>query len=91
VDVKVVPPTFGMLPVPNAQCIHITTEGRSFLYQQVRSMTGLLVAVGLGNLKVYDVQHIIQSRSRQKAPVAAPSQGLYLKEVVYEDNFREHK
>ncbi|XP_012920564.1 tRNA pseudouridine synthase-like 1 isoform X2 [Heterocephalus glaber] len=62
-------------------------ESQSFLYRQVRRMTAVLVAVGLGALKPAQVKEILESRDplgKHQARVA-PAQGLFLKSVIYGD------
>ncbi|KAG8505499.1 tRNA pseudouridine synthase-like 1 [Galemys pyrenaicus] len=60
-------------------------ESRSFLYRQVRRMTAVLVAVGLGALTPAQVRAILESRDplgRHQSRVA-PAHGLFLKSVLY--------
>ncbi|XP_029802141.1 tRNA pseudouridine synthase-like 1 isoform X6 [Suricata suricatta] len=60
-------------------------ESQSFLYRQVRRMTAVLVAVGLGALMPAQVKGILESRDplgRHQTRVA-PAHGLFLKSVQY--------
>ncbi|XP_058408598.1 tRNA pseudouridine synthase-like 1 isoform X2 [Diceros bicornis minor] len=60
-------------------------ESQSFLYRQVRRMTAVLVAVGLGALTPAQVKMILESRDplgRHQTRVA-PAHGLFLKSVLY--------
>ncbi|XP_053432634.1 tRNA pseudouridine synthase-like 1 isoform X2 [Nycticebus coucang] len=60
-------------------------ESQSFLYKQVRRMTAVLVAVGLGVLLPAQVKMILESRDplgKHQAHVA-PAHGLFLKSVLY--------
>ncbi|KFO31749.1 tRNA pseudouridine synthase-like 1 [Fukomys damarensis] len=60
-------------------------ESQSFLYRQVRRMTAVLVAVGLGALKPAQVKEILESRDplgKHQARIA-PARGLFLKSVIY--------
>ncbi|KAM5321610.1 tRNA pseudouridine synthase-like 1 isoform 4-T4 [Glossophaga mutica] len=62
-------------------------ESQSFLYRQVRRMTAILVAVGLGTLTPTQVKMILESRDplgRHQTRVA-PAHGLFLKSVLYRD------
>ncbi|XP_054440323.1 tRNA pseudouridine synthase-like 1 isoform X2 [Pteronotus mesoamericanus] len=62
-------------------------ESQSFLYRQVRRMTAVLVAVGLGTLTPAQVRLILESRDplgRHQTRVA-PAHGLFLKSVLYRD------
>ncbi|XP_066230874.1 tRNA pseudouridine synthase-like 1 isoform X1 [Saccopteryx leptura] len=60
-------------------------ESQSFLYRQVRRMTAILVAVGLGALTPAQVKRILEScdpLGKHQTRVA-PAQGLFLKSVLY--------
>jgi tRNA pseudouridine38-40 synthase len=63
--------------------IHITAEADGFLYKMVRSLAGVLVAVGEGKLTPADVRRILHSRERTAAVQTAPAQGLFLTKVYY--------
>ncbi|KAM5266957.1 tRNA pseudouridine synthase-like 1 isoform 2-T2 [Hipposideros larvatus] len=60
-------------------------ESQSFLYRQVRRMTAILVAVGLGALTPTEVKGILESRNPLGRPQTrvAPAHGLFLKSVLY--------
>ncbi|KAL0603625.1 tRNA pseudouridine synthase-like 1 [Plecturocebus cupreus] len=60
-------------------------ESRSFLYRQVRRMTAVLVAVGLGALAPAQVKTILESQDPlgKHQTRLAPAQGLFLKSVLY--------
>ena len=51
----------------------------------VRIIVGTLVEVGLGKKDADDLIAIIESKDRGRAGHTAPSQGLYLKEVFYDE------
>jgi tRNA pseudouridine38-40 synthase len=63
--------------------VQIVAEANGFLYKMVRSLTGVLVAVGEGRLPVHDVHRILESRHRTAAVHTAPPQGLFLAKVMY--------
>lgn len=63
--------------------IHITAEADGFLYKMVRSLAGVLVAVGEGKLAASEVRAILHSRERTAAVHTAPAQGLFLTKVYY--------
>lgn len=63
--------------------IQISAEADGFLYKMVRSLAGMLVAVGDGKLTVADVRRILHSRERTAAVQTAPAQGLFLTKVFY--------
>ncbi|XP_075997409.1 tRNA pseudouridine synthase-like 1 [Genypterus blacodes] len=65
----------------------LTFKGRSFLYKQVRRMTGALVAVGLGQLSVSQLREIMEARDTLAYPngLSAPADGLFLTAVDYRE------
>ncbi|XP_026204475.1 tRNA pseudouridine synthase-like 1 [Anabas testudineus] len=65
----------------------LTFRSRSFLYKQVRRMTGALVAVGQGRLSVPQLKDVLQARDTLAYPqgLAAPPQGLFLTKVDYRE------
>ncbi|XP_034083097.1 tRNA pseudouridine synthase-like 1 [Gymnodraco acuticeps] len=65
----------------------ITFTSRSFLYKQVRRMTGALVAVGQGRLSVPQLKEILLARDSLAYPQAmvAPPDGLFLTRVDYRE------
>jgi tRNA pseudouridine38-40 synthase len=58
-------------------------EATAFLRHMVRTMVGLMVAIGMGRLADEEVSAILKSRDRSRAPAAAPACGLFLVEVRY--------
>jgi tRNA pseudouridine38-40 synthase len=63
--------------------IHIWTEARSFLHNQVRSMVGTLKHVGEGRWTVEQARAALDARDRTRCGVVAPPAGLYLTAVRY--------
>jgi tRNA pseudouridine38-40 synthase len=63
--------------------LRITAEADGFLYKMVRSLAGVLVAVGDGRLTPADVKAILQGRTRIPTVQTAPPQGLFLTKVFY--------
>ena len=61
--------------------VELWFTGDGFLKQMVRTITGTLVAIGLGHK--LDCAHILHRRDRQAASATAPAQGLTLMRVVY--------
>jgi tRNA pseudouridine38-40 synthase len=59
-------------------------EAQAFCHQMVRSIVGLLVAVGLGKRRAGEVRGVIASGDRDRAAPLAPGQGLMLWEVGYD-------
>ena len=68
--------------------VHLVFEARSFLHRQVRSMTGTLVEVGLGRWTAQDVAEALAARDRTACGPVAPSDGLYLTGVSYDQEAR---
>ena len=69
--------------IQNGEEILFEVEARSFLHHQVRNFVGTLKMVGDGQLKVDDVEKILEAKDRKKAGVTAPAEGLYLSFVKY--------
>ena len=63
--------------------LRITAEADGFLYKMVRSLVGVLVAVGQGKLTPAEVETILHSARRTPAVQTAPAQGLFLARVLY--------
>jgi tRNA pseudouridine38-40 synthase len=60
-------------------------EASAFCHQMVRSIVGLMVAVGTGRKRAGDVAGILREGERAKAGGPAPPHGLCLWEVRYEN------
>lgn len=63
--------------------LRFDVEASAFCHQMVRSMVGLMVAVGLGRRRPGEVTAILRAKSRQATPDLAPAHGLCLWEVIY--------
>lgn len=63
--------------------IRVTAEADGFLYKMVRSLVGVLVAVGEGKLTPAEVRRLLDSREREAVIQTAPAQGLFLVRVDY--------
>lgn len=66
--------------------IHMVFHGDGFLYNMVRILAGTLYYVGIGKIKVEDIDSIITAKDRRKAGKTLPAQGLILEKVFYEKN-----
>ncbi|XP_061689723.1 tRNA pseudouridine synthase-like 1 [Syngnathoides biaculeatus] len=66
----------------------LTFQSRSFLYKQVRRMTGALVAVGQGRLSLTKLKDIMEARDSLAYPqnIVAPARGLFLTRVDYRES-----
>lgn len=63
--------------------LKIVVQGNSFMYKMVRNIVGLLVQVGRGKVSLSEVEAILESRDRKKAPLTAPAHGLCLNCIDY--------
>ena len=64
----------------------MTIEGDGFLYNMVRTIAGMLLAVGKGwNTPARRQAKFLNLRDRKEAGKTAPAHGLYLENVTYED------
>ncbi|HVU36341.1 MAG TPA: tRNA pseudouridine(38-40) synthase TruA [Opitutaceae bacterium] len=63
--------------------VAVVAEADGFLYKMVRSLVGVLVAVGEGRLTTEEVQQLLAGRKRTPAIHTAPPQGLFLERVFY--------
>lgn len=61
----------------------MTIEGDGFLYNMVRTIAGMLLAVGVGWHTPENVKEILELRDRKEASKTAPAHGLYLENVTY--------
>ena len=58
-------------------------NGKSFLHQMVRILSGTLVYAGTGKFKPEEVKEILKSKDRKKAGPTLPPNGLFLVKVFY--------
>ncbi|MCL2113231.1 tRNA pseudouridine(38-40) synthase TruA [Lactococcus protaetiae] len=59
-------------------------RANGFLYKQVRNMVGTVIKIGNDRMPVSQIEKILMTKNRDFAgPTAAP-EGLYLKEVIYD-------
>ena len=63
--------------------IIIELTGNGFLYNMVRIISGTIVDIGLGKIKVDEIDEIIASKDRTRAGKTLPPHGLYLVKVKY--------
>ena len=63
--------------------ITLNFTARSFLYNQVRIMTGTLKDVGSGLINPVALKRILQKKKRTSSGVTAPSKGLTLFKIYY--------
>lgn len=58
-------------------------KGNGFLYNQVRTMVGTLVLVGLNKIEPKDIKTIINAKNRSLAGAVMPAEGLVLENIEY--------
>ena len=63
-------------------------RGNGFMYHMVRILSGTLLEVGSGKKSARDIPEILKAKSRACAGFLAPAQGLFLKEVYYQEEQR---
>lgn len=66
------------------ETVTLDFEGRSFLYNMVRNLTGTLVDIGCGRIAPDAVPAILAARNRAAAGQGAPACGLCLEWVRYD-------
>ncbi len=71
-----------------SQPLDIYVRGNSFLWRQVRMMVGALAPCGEGSLTNAELQAILRSGDRSRAPAPAPAWGLTLTAVEYGEERR---
>ena len=69
--------------------IKIEIGANAFLYNMVRIIAGTLVEVGTGRKTAEEIEKIISDCDRRGAGQTAPPEGLFLKEVFYDQNVLE--
>lgn len=67
------------------QFLVFTFTGNGFLYKQVRNMVGTLLKIGNQRMPVEQIRIILEAKDRQLAGPTVAGNGLYLKEIIYED------
>ena len=65
--------------------VRLNLEADGFLYNMARVIVGTLVEVGLGRMAPERVAEILAARDRSLAGPTAPAHGLFLVEVLYEE------
>ncbi len=66
--------------------IRFTVTANRFLRNMVRALVGTFIEVGLGKISPEEFIQITEAKSRSKAGVSVPAQGLFLAEVEYENH-----
>ncbi|MCF6170941.1 MAG: tRNA pseudouridine(38-40) synthase TruA [Bacteroidales bacterium] len=64
-----------------------TITADRFLRNMVRAIVGTLLEIGMGKLRVGEMQRIIEAKDRSQAGFSVPAKGLFLERVVYPGHF----
>jgi tRNA pseudouridine38-40 synthase len=64
--------------------LYYEIEGRSFLYNMVRTLAGMLVEIGRGKFPADSIPSIMAARDRRAAGMTAPAPGLCLEWIRYD-------
>lgn len=66
----------------------VDARANGFLHQMVRSLVGMLVAVGEGRMDAGSMAQVLHARDRAAAGPVAPAHGLTLERVLYRNRDR---
>ncbi|MCR5732411.1 MAG: tRNA pseudouridine(38-40) synthase TruA [Sphaerochaetaceae bacterium] len=69
----------------NRRIFIYTVCGNAFLYHQVRSMVGTMLTLGQARSDSDIFREILESKERSRALQTAPSDGLYLSRISYDE------
>lgn len=67
--------------------ITIDIEANAFLHHMVRNIAGVLMMIGSGDRPVSWAEEVLDARDRTLGGVTAPSNGLFLMDVKYDEKF----
>ena len=70
----------------NPNIVNFEITGNGFLYNMVRIIIGTIQNVAAGKYEADYIKEILEKKERQFAGPKADATGLYLKEVVYDDD-----
>lgn len=65
--------------------VRVDVEGDAFLHNMVRILVGTLIDVARGHRPPGTIARALASRDRKDAGITAPAEGLYLEQVLLED------
>ncbi|MDR3327700.1 MAG: tRNA pseudouridine(38-40) synthase TruA [Prevotellaceae bacterium] len=63
-----------------------TIQANRFLRNMVRAIVGTLLMIGTGKVSIEQFRQIIEAKDRGKAGSSAPAHGLYLVDILYNNN-----
>jgi len=67
--------------------VEIEVEANAFVYHMVRNIAGSLIAVGMGERPVDELERLLKVCDRRQAAMTAPPQGLYFCGVRYPEHY----
>jgi len=71
------------------ECLVFYVKADRFLRGMVRALVATILKIGRGKMTITEFKNVIEEGDRSKASFAAPSQGLFLVSVNYQDNYFE--
>jgi tRNA pseudouridine38-40 synthase len=71
------------------ECLVFYVKANRFLRGMVRALVATMLKIGRGKMTITEFKNVIEERDCSKASFAAPSQGLFLVSVSYQDNYFE--
>lgn len=74
--------------VRDGHCVYVDVVANAFLHHMVRTIAGVLIAVGRGEQAPGWTAQLLAARDRTAGGVNAPAAGLYLVGVVYDERYR---
>lgn len=66
---------------------YIDIEANSFLHHMVRNIAGVLMTIGCGEAEPEWAEQVLYTKDRTQGGITAPSGGLYLTNVTYDEKF----
>lgn len=63
--------------------VRLEFEGNGFLYKMVRNITGTLLDISSGKIRINEIPDIFAAKDRRRAGKAAPPEGLFLVKIAY--------
>lgn len=71
--------------IQEGEQVKLSFYGDGFLYHMVRILTGTLLNVGIGKIQPEQIPAILSAKNRKWAGFPAPANGLFLKQVFYDE------
>lgn len=68
------------------EMIELIFRGNGFLYHMVRIIVSVLIDVAKGKLEIQEIDTLFAKKDRENVGITIPPEGLYLWDVVYDEN-----